>query len=293
MAAMGPCGGQQLPTAPPADFDMEKRYVGVIKSFNTAKGIGFVECAEVTQQFGNDVFLHASQILNNEEVGDVIQFTVQLGKLGQPRAKDIMAIGSVQEPEVSSEANKEPSKVYTGTVKSFNAEKGFGFIVCADTYPQFGSDVFLHKDQASGISIGDTVRFTLKLSTKGQPQAQSVEKAEAAARGGEPLAGFGGALPASAMPEGLPMAVAGSPAEAAEPQLQVPFAKAPGGLASGMAPMYATSSTPLAPAWGPLFVGSGAKLPTVVPPPQAPGAMDMPAFRPMTVMPPGARPGPY
>merc|ERR1719476_617888 len=106
MAAMGG-GNAQMPTPqPPPDFDMDKRYVGVIKSFNTAKGIGFVDCPEITEKFGCDVFLHASQILNDEEVGDVIQFTVQLGRLGQPRAKDIQAIGSVQDRDMGEDPNQ-------------------------------------------------------------------------------------------------------------------------------------------------------------------------------------------
>merc|ERR1740121_3295725 len=143
---MDPCAGQQMPTAPPPDFDMEKRYVGVIKSFNTAKGVGFVDCPEIMEKFGCDVFLHASQILHDEEVGDVISFVVQLGRLGQPRAKDIQAIASVQDSEAAT-----PAQSYTGTVKSYNQEKGYGFIVCPETFSQYSSDIFFHKDQAKGV----------------------------------------------------------------------------------------------------------------------------------------------
>jgi len=160
----------------PPNIDTEKRYVGVIKSFNTAKGIGFVECPEIMEKFGCEVFLHASQVQNDEAVGDMISFTVQLGRLGQPRAKDIKTIGSVQDPEGGE--NKEPKQVYTGQVKHFNAEKGFGFVACAETQAQFGCDVFLHKDQFVGMNVGDTVRFTLRLSLKGQPQAKDVQRVD-------------------------------------------------------------------------------------------------------------------
>jgi len=233
--AMG-SGNAQLPAPqPPPDFDMDKRYVGVIKSFNTAKGIGFVDCAEITEKFGCDVFLHASQILHDEEVGDVISFSVQLGRLGQPRAKDIQAIGSVQDPEMAA-LQKDPNQVYTGTVKSYNSEKGFGFIVCNETYSQFGSDVFLHKDQVKGINVGDTVKFTLRLSLKGQPQAKDLEKAEPVQR--------------MDIPAGVPSEpfrpIMGMHAEAPDPNRKVPYTKAgPGVVAPPPPPLGSGTAGPL------------------------------------------------
>merc|ERR1740121_292208 len=279
MAAMGG-GNAQMPTPqPPSDFDMDKRYVGVIKSFNTAKGIGFVDCAEITEKFGCDVFLHASQILNEEEVGDVISFSVQLGRLGQPRAKDIQAIGSVQDPEMAA-LNKDPNQVYTGTVKSYNAEKGFGFIVCNETYSQFGSDVFLHKDQVKGIGVGDTVKFTLRLSLKGQPQAKDLEKAEPTQQTNIPPP------PPEAGQQGDPFRpITGLHAEAPDRNRTVPYTKAgpgvvappgllpgpPGTLPQGL-PMPGLAAcqggAPVLPSPPPPPPGGG--MATVVPPP--PGA---------------------
>ena len=79
--------------APPSDFDMDKRYVGVIRSYietiytnkqhhnehtrqehkqktstykrsyNETKGMGFIASEEISRAFGCDVFLHASQRL--------------------------------------------------------------------------------------------------------------------------------------------------------------------------------------------------------------------------------------
>lgn len=218
--AMGQMGMGAAPqmVAPPPDFDMEKRYVGVIKSFNTAKGVGFVDCPEIMEKFGCDVFLHASQILNDEEVGDVISFTVQLGRLGQPRAKDIQAIGSVQDTEMEA-----PNQVYTGTVKSFNQEKGYGFIVCAETFGQYQSDVFFHKDQAKGINIGDSAKFTLRLSLKGQPQAKDMEKAPEAAQ----LTALGGAPHLPAPGEGF-KPIMGRHMDLPSADRSVPYTKAAG-----------------------------------------------------------------
>ncbi|GAB2696083.1 cold-shock protein [Microbacterium marinum] len=60
-----------------------------------------------------------------------------------------------------------------GTVKWFNAEKGFGFITQVD-----GQDVFVHYSsiEMSGFRVleeGQTVEFTVGTGQKG-PQAESV-----------------------------------------------------------------------------------------------------------------------
>jgi CspA family cold shock protein len=60
-----------------------------------------------------------------------------------------------------------------GTVKWFNAEKGFGFITVTD-----GQDVFVHYSNIdmSGFRVleeGQTVEFTVGAGQKG-PQAESV-----------------------------------------------------------------------------------------------------------------------
>jgi CspA family cold shock protein len=60
-----------------------------------------------------------------------------------------------------------------GTVKWFNAAKGFGFIATADG----GKDVFVHQSEVSGATLaeGDRVEFTTEPGPKG-PQAKAVKK---------------------------------------------------------------------------------------------------------------------
>jgi len=66
------------------------------------------------------------------------------------------------------------AKTYEGTVKSYNPDKGFGFIFCEATLKRYQSDVFLHKKQAEGVSLGDKVTFEVEVNERGKPQARNV-----------------------------------------------------------------------------------------------------------------------
>jgi len=62
-----------------------------------------------------------------------------------------------------------------GTIKWYNARKGFGFIEVED-----GKDVFLHQSQVpegTFLNEGDKISFDVEESEKG-PQATNVKKVE-------------------------------------------------------------------------------------------------------------------
>ena len=70
--------------------------------------------------------------------------------------------------ESSTESGKGIAKVATGTVKWFNAEKGYGFI----SQPDGGADVFVHHSaiQMSGyrsLQEGQQVEFEVQQGNKG------------------------------------------------------------------------------------------------------------------------------
>jgi cold shock protein len=77
---------------------------------------------------------------------------------------------------------QEDHSVANGTVKWFNADKGFGFIT-----QENGPDVFVHYSAITdttgykSLNEGDQVEFQITQGAKG-PQAQSVRKTTTAAR---------------------------------------------------------------------------------------------------------------
>merc|ERR1712232_871644 len=66
-----------------------------------------------------------------------------------------------------------------GKIKSYNADKGFGFIECPYTFAQYNRDVFLHKAQIGSLKVGQTVTFKCEVNKQGMPQAKDVVAAVA------------------------------------------------------------------------------------------------------------------
>lgn len=85
----GMMGGAQPTAAVSSD---EKRFTGVIKSFNPEKGFGFIESPEAYAFFQRDVFLHKA-LIGNLTVGANVTFLVEKNEKGMPQARDIKGIG--------------------------------------------------------------------------------------------------------------------------------------------------------------------------------------------------------
>lgn len=75
-------------TYPPAKAITERRSIGFVKSFNPDKGFGFIACDELSEVFGNDVFVVAAQ-LGDIPVGSEVSFAVALNKDNKPQAYDV------------------------------------------------------------------------------------------------------------------------------------------------------------------------------------------------------------
>ena len=152
----------------------------IVKWFNPDKGFGFVELADGS----GDAFLHVAvlQAAGHEAVEPQTKLSVQVGQ-GQ-KGRQITAVLSVdasaggaaprapvqRSPRPSSEGRERPDPATAveieGTVKWFNPDKGFGFVVCEDG----GKDVFVH------ISVVE--RAGLRGLDEGQRLAMKVVKTQ-------------------------------------------------------------------------------------------------------------------
>jgi cold shock CspA family protein len=63
---------------------------------------------------------------------------------------------------------------FVGRIKSFNAQKGFGFIECPEAHAIYGRDVFLHKAQIGDFSIGSELCFGVEMNKSNMPQARDL-----------------------------------------------------------------------------------------------------------------------
>ncbi|MEM8952181.1 MAG: cold-shock protein [Pseudomonadota bacterium] len=146
-----------------------------VKWYNPNKGFGFVQPGDG----GGDAFLHASvlgqagyQELNE---GDTIVCDIAPG----PRGPQVVAIHSVERSTQprdnwSRGGNDGPTETVEGTVKFFDAAKGFGFV----TPDGGGKDIFvsarvLTKTGLNTLDSDQRVRVTTRMGPKG-PMAEDV-----------------------------------------------------------------------------------------------------------------------
>ncbi len=156
--------------------DLRAGVTASVKWYNPNKGFGFVQPTDG----GDDAFLHVSVVApsghQDLSEGDVLTCDIALG----PRGPQVVAIHRVErsaQPKSvrSDHVDASPGEVVFGTVKFFDATKGFGFIVPDDG----GRDIFiaarvLSKSGIGGLDPDQRVRVTTRIGHKG-PMAEHLD----------------------------------------------------------------------------------------------------------------------
>jgi CspA family cold shock protein len=164
---------------------------GVVKFFNAQKGFGFI----VRDDGGEDVFVHISAVeqagLTGLADGQPLEFTL-VDRGGRISATDLKIEGEPM--PVQERAPREPraggpgggfgggpqrqltGEKAQGTVKFFNAMKGFGFISRDDGQP----DAFVHisaveRAGLASLNEGDRVEFELEVDRRGKTAAVNLQ----------------------------------------------------------------------------------------------------------------------
>ncbi|CAE8621933.1 unnamed protein product [Polarella glacialis] len=134
-------------------YDEGQGAQGMVISYNSDKGYGFLKCGKSPA----DVYFKSQEAY---QPGMLVGFTLKINKDGKPSATNL-------QPGMSS------GQTYTGTVKAFLENKGYGFIAV----PGQPSDVYFVKDlvpsamQSSSL-VGKSVRFTVQVMADGKPRIE-------------------------------------------------------------------------------------------------------------------------
>jgi CspA family cold shock protein len=159
---------------------------GKLKWFNPGKRYGFVELSDGS----GDAFIHATALagigVSTLQPGETLELRVALGQRG-PQVTEVISVDSstaapLRPPRKSSRSplGRQPLEASVqemGTVKWYNAAKGFGFIVLDGG----GNDVFVHASALQragimGLSEGQRVFVGVAEGQKG-PEAASIQLA--------------------------------------------------------------------------------------------------------------------
>eukprot|EP01062_Namystynia_karyoxenos_P055785 TRINITY_DN46828_c0_g1_i1.p1 TRINITY_DN46828_c0_g1~~TRINITY_DN46828_c0_g1_i1.p1 ORF type:complete len:263 (+),score=22.49 TRINITY_DN46828_c0_g1_i1:258-1046(+) len=89
-----------------------------------------------------------------------------------PGAEGASELGGSVSAEPPVPVDVDLSRTYKGTVREFDQVAGFGFVYCSELYAKFMRDVFIHRNQFTGLQIGDEIEFRIQLNSRGQPQVR-------------------------------------------------------------------------------------------------------------------------
>ena len=142
---------------------------GTVTWFNTSKGFGFI----APDDGGDDVFVHISAIersgLRTLGEGERVRFEPRPGRDGRLCAEDLSLLAPTDD------AHQDARETHVGTVKWFNATRGYGFIA-----PEDGSkDIFVHAKAAEHAGLGtlqegQRLRYEVRPGRNGKLSAENL-----------------------------------------------------------------------------------------------------------------------
>jgi cold shock protein len=171
------------PSAPRFDATSSPRVRAIVKWYNPDKGFGFVELADGS----GDAFLHVSVVERTGRGSVPPGATIEVRAGPGPKGPQVTEILSVDASTASQEQPRRmraerpayrpvdrPTVEEPGTVKWYNATKGFGFIAS----DRGGKDIFVHasaleRSGIMGLAEGQRVAVDVADGQKG-PEAVSL-----------------------------------------------------------------------------------------------------------------------
>jgi CspA family cold shock protein len=174
--------GYVAPRGPQFDSPSGPPLAATVKWYNPDKGFGFVQLADGS----GDAFLHVSVVERSGNIavppGAILEVRTGVGQKGQ----QVTEILSVDTSTAGQEPTRHPRPVRSyapadqaaveeiGTVKWYNPDKGFGFIV----RDRGGKDIFVHASALNRaglteLSEGQRVAVDMVEGSKG-PEAVSI-----------------------------------------------------------------------------------------------------------------------
>ncbi|CAD7967570.1 unnamed protein product [Amoebophrya sp. A25] len=157
-----------------AGLNLLKEYQGVLSKYFADKGFGFIENEEVKSFYAKDTWISKQEVdAHGLNIGDQVTFKLRIEK-NMPQADVIGKTGAMRE-EGESKLEMIGPGPHLGIIKSYNEQKGFGFIQCPEIEAHFGCDVFMHRREMNETHmVGKEVQFTIQLNQKGKPQASEI-----------------------------------------------------------------------------------------------------------------------